>query len=90
MIGVEKYEYIRLAHRVYGKSIRQIQRESGHSRETIRNALKGEAGSYSKRAEQPYPVLGSYRQIIDEWLSGDKEQPKKQRHTARRVYHRLV
>ncbi len=90
MIGVEKYEYIRQSHRVYGKSIHQIRRETGHSRETIRNALKGEADTYSRRVDQPYPVLGPYRQIIDEWLSGDKEQPKKQRHTARRVYHRLV
>lgn len=90
MIGVEKYEYIRIAHRVYGKSIHQIRKETGHSRETIRNALKGESKGYSKRIDQPYPVLGPYLEIIDEWLKWDREQPKKQRHTARRVYNRLV
>ncbi len=26
--------------------------------------------------------------IIDRWLQGDKDNPKKQRHTARRIYHR--
>jgi transposase len=34
-------------------------------------------------------VLGPYLGIIDEWLEADKEQTKKQRHTARRVYSRL-
>jgi transposase len=35
-------------------------------------------------------VLGPYLNIIDRWLEQDKERPKKQRHTARRIYHRLV
>jgi transposase len=29
------------------------------------------------------------RPTIEEWLKKDKDQPKKQRHTARRVYNRL-
>ena len=90
MIGMEKYEYIRIAHRVYGKSIHQISKETGHTRPTIRKVLKGEPCSYSRRLEQGYPVLGPYKEIIDKWLREDKEQPKKQRHTARRVYNRLV
>ena len=40
--------------------------------------------------QQPYPVLGPYLQVIDQWLEEDKERPKKQRHTARRIYDRLV
>jgi transposase len=90
MIGMGEYEYIRLAHRVHGRSIRQIQRETGHDRKTIRKALEGEALKYAPRAQQPYPVLGAYREVIDQWLREDKEEPKKQRHTARRIYHRLV
>ena len=35
------YELIRTARRAYGKSIREIRRETGHHRETIRKALKG-------------------------------------------------
>ena len=38
---MDQYELIRTAHRVYGKSIREIRREIGHHRETIRKALKG-------------------------------------------------
>ncbi len=32
MLTVDQYEYIRLSHRVYGKTIRAIARETGHSR----------------------------------------------------------
>jgi hypothetical protein len=28
--------------------------------------------------------------IIDQWLVEDRKRPPKQRHTARRIYHRLV
>ena len=33
MLTVDQYEYIRIAHRVYGKGIRQIARDTGHSKE---------------------------------------------------------
>jgi len=89
MIGMKRYEGIRISKRVYGKSIRKISEETGHARQTIRKALKEEPCNYSERKYQPYPALGPYLQTIDEWLEADKEQPKKQRHTARRVYKRL-
>jgi len=90
MIRMEQYSFIRTAHRVYGKSIRQISRETGHSRKTIRKILCQEPYVYSCRQRQPYPVLAPYLPIIDNWLEEDKSRPKKQRHTARRIYHRLV
>jgi transposase len=90
VIRVDQYEYIRTAHRVYKKSIREIQRETGHSRATIRKVLRGEYEGYSEREKQAYPALGSHREKIEEWLKADKEEPVKQRHTARRIYNRLV
>lgn len=90
MVKVDQYEYIRTAHRVYGKSIHQIQRETGHSRGTIRKVLRGEYVAYQQREKQNFPVLGSYTAKIEEWLKADKEQPIKQRHTARRIYSRLI
>jgi len=90
MLGMDQYELIRTAHRVYGKTISEISRETGHSRNTVKKALRGEAWAYRQREHQAYPVLGEYLEIIDKWLEGDKERPKKQRHTARRVYNRLV
>lgn len=89
MLKVEHYSYIRTAHRVYGKKIKQIARETGHSKNTIKKVLRGEYGGYASRTTQPYPVLGPYLELIDQWLSDDKQRPKKQRHTAVRIYHRL-
>jgi len=90
MIRMDQYEYVRIAHRVYRKSIKQICRETGHSRKTVRKVLRSEPCGYAPRNEQPYPVLGPYLQVIDQWLTEDKTRPKKQRHTARRIYNRLV
>jgi len=90
VITMDQYEYIRTAHRVYGKSIRQIQKETGHSRVTIRKILESEFPGYKRRSVQSYPVLGKHRDTIERWLRQDHEIPKKQRHTARRIYTRLV
>jgi len=87
---MDQYSYIRTAVRVYQKGIRELSDETGHSRVTIRKVLREEAKGYSTRQHQVYPVLERYLKIIDEWLERDKSQPRKQRHTARRIYHRLV
>jgi len=87
---MDQYSFIRTAHRVYGKSIRQISRETGHCRETIRKVLRQEPYGYACRQRQSYPRLGAYLAVIDRWLEEDKSRPKKQRHTARRIFYRLV
>jgi transposase len=90
VLNMDQYEFIRTAHRAYGKNISELSRMTGHSRNTVKKALRGEAWGYSERKKQPFPVLGSYLGIIDQWLNEDREVPKKQRHTSRRIYHRLV
>jgi transposase len=90
MLKMDQYELIRIAHRVYGKNISEIVRETGHARNTVKKALRGEFCGYKERDSQPYPVLGPYKETIDTWLLNDTGQPKKQRHTAHRVYERLV
>jgi len=87
---MEQYEFVRTAHRVYGKNISQLARMTGHSRNTIKKAIRGQPWRYQERQHQPFPALASYLEIIDGWIRNDKDQPKKQRHTARRVYHRLI
>lgn len=87
---MDQYEFIRMAHRVYGKNISELSRMTGHSRNTVKKALRGESWGYQERNSQPYPVLGPYLGTIDKWLKDDLIQPKKQRHTARRIYNRLT
>ncbi|MFQ5485437.1 MAG: IS21 family transposase, partial [Desulfobacterales bacterium] len=60
-----------------------------HSKNTVKKVLRGEYSGYKPRIEQPYPVLGPFLSIIDQWLEDDKKWPKKQRHTAVRVFKRL-
>jgi len=87
---MDEYEFIRTGYRVYGKNISELSRITGHSRNTIKKAIRGEPWGYKERKHQAFPVLGPYMGVIDRWLEGDRGQPKKQRHTARRIYNRLV
>lgn len=87
---MDRYELIRTANRVCGKSIRAIAREYGHSRKTVRKALAGLEPKYRRKKEPIAPVMGLYAGIVEAWLRHDLEVPPKQRHTARRVYTRLV
>jgi len=90
MITMNQYELIRTAHRVYGKSIRKIARDYGHSRKTIRKALRGDTPNYKKQNNSSSPVMDSFLPVVGEWLKGDVSSPKKQRHTSRRIFDRLV
>ena len=90
MITVENKEEIRRAYYIEGKSIRQISRETGHHRYTIRKALEdGMKPEYKLRNPPARPVMASVKGIIDQWLEKDKTQPSKQRHTAKRIHERL-
>jgi hypothetical protein len=39
---------------------------------------------------RPRPAIDPYAEVIDGWLLADREAPRKQRHTARRIWQRLV
>ena len=87
---MDQYGYIRTAVRVYDKGIRELSKETGHSRVTIWKVLRKERTGYTTRKYQLYPALEGYLKTIDGWLEGDKCQQRKQRRTARRIYNRLV
>ena len=76
MLTVDQYEFIRTAYRVYGKKIKEIARQTGHSKNTIKKVLKTEYVEYQSRQKQSYPVLGPYKKSIDKWLANDKGSPK--------------
>lgn len=87
---MNQYELVRTSHRVYGQNISELSRLTGHSRNTIKKAIRGEPWGYKERNHQPFPALGEYMESIDNWLKNDRDKPKKQRHTAHRIYSRLV
>lgn len=92
MIKVDTYKYIKDLHVKERKSIRQISREVGLSRQTIRKILFGsveEATTYKRKAEPPAPLRQQFEPIIKEWLIADQSSPRKQRHNSQRIYERL-
>lgn len=88
---MDQVEQIRRAYFIDGKSIHQIAREGHHHRRTVRKAIQ-DAGPprYTLCQAKARPVLGPFVAIIDRWLAEDGTKPPKQRHTARRIYQRLV
>ncbi len=86
---MELYEAIRKQHRDEGASIRELARRHGVHRRTVREALESATPSPRKTPQRAALALGPYEATIRQWLTEDLEAPRKQRHTARRVYQRL-
>lgn len=87
---MEVYARIRRAVQVDGMSIREAAREFGLSRKTIRKMLQFSLPpGYERKKPVLRPKLGPWLGIIDQILVEDKSQPKKQRHTAKRIFDRL-
>ena len=53
-------------------------------------AAPAEPPRYRAAGSRPPPVMGPYLPVIEAWLEDDEKAPRKQRHTAKRVYDRLV
>ena len=88
---VELFEQIRRDRRREGLSIRELAEKHGVHRRTVRQALAAAVPpprrTYPTRAR---PAIDPFAAVIDGWLLDDQSAPKKQRHTARRVWQRLV
>ena len=87
---VKLYEQIRKAHEREGLSVRELSRRFGVHRRDVRQALTSAVPPERKRPERPATVLDRWKPTIDGWLEADRTAPRKQRHTARRVWQRLV
>ncbi|MEZ5124526.1 MAG: IS21 family transposase [Solirubrobacterales bacterium] len=88
---MELFEQIRRDKDVEDLSIRALAERHGVHRRTVRQALESAVPPPRKTPEgRPAPALGAFHKIVDGWLRADLEAPRKQRHTARRVWQRLV
>ena len=74
-----------------GVSRRQIIRETGMHWKTLRKILShGAPPGYANTQPRPKTKLGPYIDRIQQILEADKKAPAKQRHTAKRIYERLI
>lgn len=87
---MQLYEQIRRVREREGLSIRALARRFGVHRREVRAALESAVPAPRKVAVRPSPKLGEFKPVIDGWLEADLKLPRKQRHTARRVWQRLV
>ena len=92
MLNMAQIHYIKDLYENEDLSLREIARRTHHSFATVQKYAYKEDWSENSLPNidpESYPILGRYIPVIDEWLEADRKIPRKQRHTAMRVYTRL-
>src|SRR5579875_506384 len=87
MLTPEERERVRRAYHIEGKSVREISRTIGHSREAISAALTDDPMvGYRLTNPRHAPVFGPFRERVDELLSQNAQLPRKQRYTSPKIF----
>jgi len=88
---MEQWNWIRQRVLRDGVSIRQVQRETGLHHQTIKKVLSRSAPPPFACPAREKPKLGAYVERIAAILQAERDEniPKKQRHTAKRIFERL-
>ena len=90
MYQVDVYLRVRRAVMVEGMSIREVSRVFGLHRDTVRKILAYSVPPGYRRQTPPRrPKLEPFTGVIDQILTDDLRRPRKQRHTAQRIFQRL-
>lgn len=86
---VELFEQIRREYEFGAGTIAGVARQLGVHRRLVRQALMSAVPPARKRPSRVCPRLEPLKGLIDEMLEADRQAPRKQRHTAHRIYTRL-
>ena len=89
MKGVELYARVRFAVQIEGVSQREAARRFGIDPRTVAKMLVFSVPPGYRRRRPARPKLDPFTGIIDEILAADERRPRKQRHTAKRIFERL-
>ena len=87
MLVVETIARIRREHFVKGKTIKEIARDLGVSRNTVRRVLRsGETSFEYERTIQPRPKLGRWTAELDALLEANAAKPAREQLTLVRIF----
>ena len=86
---MELYEQIRREYEHGAGTIRAVARKLGVHRREVRKALASAVPAERKIPERERPRLAAAIPFIDGILESDRQAPRKQRHTAHRIFTRL-
>jgi transposase len=86
---VELFEQIRREYEFGIGTIAGVARQVGVHRRSVRQALQSGWPPERQRPVRSCPRLAPVRPLIDAMLEQDRQAPRKQRHTAHRIYLRL-
>ena len=90
MLVVETVARIRREHFVKGKTIKEIARDLGVSRNTVRKVLRsGETSFEYERVVQPRPKLGRWAAELDGLLAGNAAKAAREQLTLIRIFEEL-
>lgn len=86
---VELFEEIRREYEFGVGTIQGVARKFGVHRRLVREALQGAVPQERPAPPRPQPRLGPVVPFIEAILEADRRAPRKQRHTAHRIYQRI-
>lgn len=93
IVTIKDYESIRRMYAVEKLSVREIARRTGFSRNTISKYCQGETmpGMRKEYERETVVITDAVKHFVNQCLEADaQENLKKQKHTAKRIFDRLV
>ena len=92
MLRMAEIGYIKDLYEKEGLSLREIAKRTKKDFRTVRKYAYQNNWSPEVKVRtdaETFPVMGEYIAAVNEWLIQDEKEPRKQRHTVKRIFNRL-